>query len=270
MSRSLPAPLVSRAITWLGVALFWIVQLSLLLVVRLPLTDSILLAVLLAAVPTLALAQVPLIEGTHIDRLPAYWGSILTLWLIGTACWFVGTRLEGPSGLGLRGLPFQALGAWSLGLTAAGMLTIVLFRQIALLAGVRETRLLRQLLPRTPKEVRVFALLSVAAGTGEEFAYRGYVIPALAPILGPVGAAALSTVVFGIIHAYQGWFGVVRTGMIGGILAAGFLMSGSLWPPIIAHTLIDLIAGVVLGERLLSPEGPTGVPKPEDLSNGGG
>jgi membrane protease YdiL (CAAX protease family) len=39
---------------------------------------------------------------------------------------------------------------------------------------------------------------------------------------------------------------------MGAFLAGGFLASGSLWPPILAHTLIDVLAGIVLGERLLT------------------
>jgi len=47
--------------------------------------------------------------------------------------------------------------------------------------------------------------------------------------------------------------------VLGGALAWGFLASGSLWPAIVAHALIDVLAGVVLGERLLSPPRATGV-----------
>jgi membrane protease YdiL (CAAX protease family) len=266
VSSSSAALLAARAITWGGVALFWIVQLSLMLVGGLPLVDSILLAVLLAAVPTFSLAQVPLMEGAAIVRLPAYWGSIVTLWILGTASWLVGTRVDGPSALGLVWIPIGTMAAWSLGLAVAGMLVILLFRQISVWARVRDSRLLWQLLPRTPEERRLFALLSVAAGAGEELAYRGYAIPVLAPILGVPGAAALTTLVFGIIHGYQGRLGILRTWIMGGILAWGFLESGSLWPPIIAHTLIDLLAGIVFGERLLSPEGTTGVQTREDIA----
>ena len=39
------------------------------------------------------------------------------------------------------------------------------------------------------------------------------------------------TPVFGAMHVYQGWIGVVRTALRGGVLAGGFLASGSLWPP---------------------------------------
>lgn len=257
--------LVVRTITWGGVALFWLVLLTLMIGAEVPLVDSILLAVLLAGVPTLSLSQVPLIEDVVIVRLPVYWGSVVTLWLLGSACWLVGTRLEGPMALGLVGVPLLALISWTSGLVAAGVLTIVFFRQLAVWMRLAETPLLRALLPRTKEERRVFMLLSLAAGTSEEIAYRGYAIPVLAALIGVVGAAALTTVVFAMLHAYQGWLGVLRTGVMGGLLAWGFLASGSLWPCMIAHVLIDVLAGVVLGERLLSPQLPTGVLQSEDL-----
>ena len=92
----------------------------------------------------------------------------------------------------------------------------------------------------------------MAAGAGEEVAYRGYAITVLGPVLGVAGAVAVTSVVFGVVHGYQGALGVLRTGVMGAVLALGFIWSGSLLPAIIAHTLIDLIAGVALGERLLS------------------
>jgi len=102
-------------------------------------------------------------------------------------------------------------------------------------------------------------VLSVAAGFGEEFAYRGYAITVLVPVLGVPGAVVLTSAVFGVLHGYQGALGIFRTGVMGAMLAWGFLSSGSLWPPIVAHTMIDLVAGLWLGERLLSPERPPGV-----------
>jgi len=43
------------------------------------------------------------------------------------------------------------------------------------------------------------------------------------------------------------------------VLAGGFVMSGSLVPAILAHTAIDLIAGIAIGDWLLSPEPASGV-----------
>jgi membrane protease YdiL (CAAX protease family) len=249
-----------RFVTAAGVVLFWAVLVVLMLVADLPALDAVLLAFLLVAVPGLSLAQLPLIDGTPLERVPAYWSSIATLWLIGTACWFVGTREAGAAALGLVQIEWLPGALWSVGLAAAGLLTIVVFRWIIVRVGARESAMLRQLLPGTARERQVFAVLSVAAGFAEEIAYRGYAIPVLAPLMGVPGAAALTSVVFGVLHGYQGPMGILRTGTMGGILAWGFLASGSLWPPIVAHTLIDLVAGLWLGERLLSPEPADGVP----------
>ncbi len=257
-----PAPgakRLARAYAAGGVLAFWAVLLWLSFVADLAVLDAVLLAVLLAAVPGLSMAQVPLIKGMTVDRLPAYWSSIITLWLLGTGCWLVGTRGGDVSAIGIVLLPLGAMVGWTATLTAAGMGIILIFRWIAGRVGVAETLLLRSLLPRTGEERRVFGLLSVAAGTGEELAYRGYAIPMLAPILGVTGAATLTTVVFGLMHGYQGRLGILRTTLMGAVLAWGFLASGSLIPAMIAHTLIDLIAGIAIGDWLLSPEPDFGV-----------
>ena len=231
--------------------LFWVVQLVLLWWAGLPLPDTILLAVLLVAMPAFALAQLPLVRDTPVERLPAYWGSITTLWLIGTACWLVGTRDGGAAAVGAVWIPAAPLVAWTIGLTLAALAIMIAFRQVAQAIGARESPMLRALLPRTSEERGAFALLSLAAGVGEELAYRGYAIPVLATFMGVPGALALTSLVFGILHGYQGLLGTVRTTLMGGLLAWGFLASGSLWPAIAAHTLIDLVAGLLLGERLL-------------------
>ena len=249
----------ARTAGWIGGALFWVVLLSLVFWADMLLMVALLVSVLLVVVPSISIAQVPLAEGIRIERLPAYWGSIAGLWLLGTACWLVGSRTWGSVGLGLVALPPLALLAWSAGLTLAGLATILLFRAVAIRTGANESALLRELLPRTGKEKAVFALLSLAAGLAEELAYRAYAIPVLAPLLGAAGAAVLTSVVFGALHAYQGWLGIVRTGTMGGLLAWGFLASGSVVPGMVAHAAIDLLAGIVLGDRLLPPERGAGV-----------
>jgi len=251
------APVVVRRALVVGVALFWAVQLTLWLLVGVPLADTILLALLFVAMPALAVAQVPLAEDALVERIPVYWSSITALWLLGGASWLVGTRGgNGAAGVGLVPLPLGSLAAWSAAMTAAGLAVIAVFRALAVMTGARDTPLLRLLLPRTRQEKRVFALLSVAAGVGEEMAYRGYAIPVLLPLLGAPAAVAATSLVFGILHGYQGVLGMLRTAVMGALLAWCFLASGSLWPAIIAHVAIDLVAGLVLGERLLSPAEP--------------
>jgi membrane protease YdiL (CAAX protease family) len=118
--------------------------------------------------------------------------------------------------------------------------------------GVRETPLLHQLLPRTLPERVVFAFLSLSAGVGEEVAFRGFAIPGLVLLMGSEWEAALiSSLAFGVLHGYQGWLGVVRTGAMGFVLASSFVLSGSLWPAIVAHAVLDLVSGLILGDTLL-------------------
>ena len=118
---------------------------------------------------------------------------------------------------------------------------------------MEETRLVHGLMPGTGREVGLFAGLSFCAGFGEEVAYRGYALTAL---MLATGSAALALIVtsatFGMLHAYQGPVGVVRTGVVGLIMGAAFLHTGNLWPPIIAHAIINLLAGLALREWLLS------------------
>jgi membrane protease YdiL (CAAX protease family) len=243
--------ILSRLIGGMGVVLFWVVLAAFALVAEYPTLDAILLTILLVAVPTFSLAQVPMIRGVTIERLPAYRSSIITLWLIGTACWFVGTRDGGAAALGFVPIALPALIGWTGGVTVAALLVMLVFRQVAIVTERPDSDLLHDLLPRSQDEKRLFVLLSVAAGSGEELAYRGYAIPVLAPLVGVPGAAILTTAIFAVMHGYQGILGVLRTGVMGGLLAWAFLASGSLWPSIIAHTLIDLLAGLVLGDRLL-------------------
>jgi len=52
-------------------------------------------------------------------------------------------------------------------------------------------------------------------------------------------ALVLSTILFGFAHIYQGWKGVLGTGLVGGVLAYLYLSTGSLLLPIVLHILID-------------------------------
>ena len=65
-------------------------------------------------------------------------------------------------------------------------------------------------------------------------------------------ALALTSAAFAVLHSYQGISGILRTGVIGVIMGAVFLYTGSVWPPIFAHVVIDLAVGLVFADKLLS------------------
>jgi membrane protease YdiL (CAAX protease family) len=112
------------------------------------------------------------------------------------------------------------------------------------MAGVRQqVEPIRAVMPRTLTELCWFGGASLTAGFCEELLFRGYVIWVFTPWLGWWGAAALSLAIFAVAHIYQGWNGVLRTGIVGGIFTLVVAVTGSLWPAIALHALVDLFNG---------------------------
>jgi membrane protease YdiL (CAAX protease family) len=101
------------------------------------------------------------------------------------------------------------------------------------------------ILPHTRNEHRWFLALSLTAGVCEELLYRGYVVWALTPWLGVLGAFAAATVVFAVGHAYQGRKGVVRVIFVGAVMGAMVLSTNWLLPAVIVHALVDIGSGTV-------------------------
>jgi len=223
-----------------------------------PWIDLLLLPVLLVALPAFAVAQACLLGVVEVERLSAYLSSILAMSVLAGFCLvaaaFRGDATSLTSFLGLVAVSPGALVGWSAFLTGAGLALMVLFRVGAGWFGLREHPFLRTLMPRSGAEKTAFLGVSLSAGVGEELVFRGYVLGALGPLVGMPWAVVLSSTSFGVIHAYQGWVGFFRTGLLGGLLAWGYLASGSLLPAMVAHTLLDVVAGILLGDRLMVPE----------------
>ena len=117
----------------------------------------------------------------------------------------------------------------------------------ARLIRIRETPLIHFLLPVTSTEKIAFAGLSISAGIAEELVFRAFLMAALlrAGLTLPA-TVGLSVAVFAVSHAYQGAAGAVRVALLGALLTAPILLTGSVYPAMIAHAALDLIAGLVL------------------------
>lgn len=199
--------------------------------------------------PLLSVRQAAAIaDPSSLPRIPAYVSSIVSLWLIAAITATV-ARLGGvgPRQLRLTAMPLVPLAAWVGGLTFAAVAILVVARRM----GVRESPILLRLLPETPAEKNVFAGLSVTAGFCEELVFRGFLLLVFTDSLGTAGAVGLSTVVFALSHAYQEPKGAARAGLLGLLLALPPVLSGCLWPSIVAHTAIDLLGGIFLRNRLV-------------------
>ena len=107
----------------------------------------------------------------------------------------------------------------------------------------RRLRNIERMMPRTPGELRGFFALSVTAGVCEEILYRGYMIWYLTHFLGLIPAALVAAAVFGLGHSYQGPRGVLLTGAVGAFLGGIYLVTGSLFVPMVVHALMDIHSG---------------------------
>jgi len=125
--------------------------------------------------------------------------------------------------------------------------TVVLRRRSAAGKSVPGQSAVAAMLPRTPAERRLALAVSLSAGLCEEALYRGLLIALVVDIFGlsVVAAAVVAVGVFAVAHSYQGLKGVLGTGLLGALLAAGYVATGSLLLPIIIHVLVDL-RGLVL------------------------
>jgi membrane protease YdiL (CAAX protease family) len=104
----------------------------------------------------------------------------------------------------------------------------------------------KELLPHTAYERRLWLLISITAGICEEIVFRGF-LPVYFFVLGNffglqvplVVSVILSSILFGFAHIYQGWRGALGAIVVGATLAYLYIYTNSLMLPIIFHILID-------------------------------
>lgn len=144
---------------------------------------------------------------------------------------------------GDAGIPIVV--AVSVGVLAGLVLPVVLIREP--LEEAPAIGDVRALLPRTRGELPYGAALSVSAGVFEELLFR-LGLPALVfAVTGDALAAFLgTTLLFGLLHAYQGPPGVLVSAVLGGIFVLLYLVTGSIVVPIVLHALIDLRSMVLI------------------------
>jgi uncharacterized protein len=114
------------------------------------------------------------------------------------------------------------------------------------------------ILPSTRYERRWWIGVCVTAGVCEEILYRGFLLHYFhaSPLhLTLTWALAVSSVVFGIGHLYQGVSGAVGTAVLGFLLGVVFLVTGSLAVPMMVHALLDLRVLLMLPEGFAEGRG---------------
>ena len=109
------------------------------------------------------------------------------------------------------------------------------------------------LIPRNAAERRWVVLLSLNAGLSEETFFRLFLPLLLTLLVGHPGAVfAGVTALFGLVHRYQGWKGVIGTMVIGGLLAFVYLATQSLALAMAVHAGFNLNALILVPLRQIS------------------
>jgi len=109
-----------------------------------------------------------------------------------------------------------------------------------------------EVLPRTKQEKYLFSLLALSAGICEEIIFRGFLVflvLAIFPCLPIYLVILISTLIFGIAHAYQGLQGVISTGLLAAMFMCLFLVTDCLLFPILLHFIMDFSATFILSEK---------------------
>ena len=93
--------------------------------------------------------------------------------------------------------------------------------------------------------VPVICLGAAQAALLEEVVALGYLVTRLRQVrVSPYAALAISSLLRGSYHLYQGWGGFLGNVILGVFFGILFLRRGRLWPMVIAHFLLDVGAGV--------------------------
>ena len=220
---------------------------------HLPLAARGLVAFLLVPLPFFMhwQARASAATASTMPRTGLYLSSALLLWALAaiTAACAAASHI-GSGVLGLMALPPATLAAWTAGTCAAGLAVLVLGHRL----GIAETPLLRHLIPVTALEKFSFSALSLTAGFAEELVFRGFLLWALTQASASVAlAVVVSSILFGVMHAYQDVAGAGRAAILGAVLAAPVVATGSVVPAMLAHAAIDLTSGLVLARWLIGP-----------------
>jgi membrane protease YdiL (CAAX protease family) len=195
-------------------------------------------------------------EGDADARVKFYKAYLIWLWplTIGLVAWWLlsGNDLES---LGL--IPVADGRQWvAIGVGVFALLAQVIYLETvsrnadALTEIMKQMGALSNLAPQTPTENRLFGMVSITAGVCEEILYRGLLLATLVSLVGTWPAVAISSLIFGLGHAYQGISGIAKTGLAGLVLALLTVFSGSLFIAILLHAVVDLASGRIMGKAL--------------------
>lgn len=164
------------------------------------------------------------------------WLIFLVLWI---ATWRENTLLAGIGVGRVRLVDF----AWAGSFLLVSNLVLAGLAWALAQVGLPMPGEIEMLIPEDATGRIVWVVVSFTAGFCEETAFRGYLMTRLRLLFkldNWVIPTLVSSVAFGVCHAYQGVPGIIVIGTYGFLFALLYIRTGTLWPCIIAHSLQDL------------------------------
>jgi len=186
-----------------------------------------------------------------------YYGNGAFLWVLCLAVmilWILSGRPLAQLGFGWGQLPYSSV-AW----LTIGVFTVLylvdLYSEIGSPRAREDSRQHFQeniaFLPANGLEFTHYLFLAFTAGFCEEVVFRGYFIRYFAWLFGQESqidialVLCLPALIFGLSHFYQGWKAVVKIVAMAVMFGVFFLLTGTIWPLVFLHALVDVLGGVI-------------------------
>ena len=193
---------------------------------------------------------------TPATALPTTAGSVTSGSLNGLVCYELVVLAVLGTFLGTRGWTLQKVGFTPTvrDTLAGGALTIGSYAAHAVIlaliiwaypAAIADSQIIDQLVKES-LDISTVLAVSVINPIFEEVFVCAYVVTALKDKRSVTFAVNVSTALRVTYHLYQGTFGVVSIAPIGQIFAYWYARTNRLWPVIVAHAAMDLIALLTL------------------------
>lgn len=225
-----------------------------------PLIDHLFVAVFAIIVPIIGFISFRrllgrIAAGKHEDRGQMYMTTTATQWAlfaVAIGTWWYAARPWSDLGLSFTADLNFLIGV-ALTLTGIAFFVVQILQMRK--ADIDENRRMRAsfgdmalVLPRNGNELARFYMLSLTAGIVEEVLWRGFLFWYLGQFMPLWAAAVISTIGFGLGHAYQGLSQLPGVTLVGAAFAALYLLTGSLWLSIILHVAVDVLQGCLAYE----------------------
>ena len=183
-------------------------------------------------------------------------------------------------GLGLlSGLPFEQLG-WTTagvgtqigwGMVWGALLAMLFYTTTRLLLAYTGQRfyssvIIEHILPRNRRELFLVSIVMGSVVLVEELLFRSLLIGGMTPLMTDWLLVLCVGLIFGVMHAPQGVWGVIGATLAGILFGLLFLQAGSLIMPVVAHYLANMFQ---IGQAMrLKTDQAAELPSANSESNG--